>query len=117
MSDETTPALHPDLFAQLAATDPFQGRARRLFERGQILAVNGNQADVRVGDRVVTSGTDGLYPRGIPIGSVVAAEPGTDLFHHIRLAPAVDFGLLDQVFILMGDSSPEHLKGISSASP
>ena len=49
MSDEFTPALRPDLFGQLAATDPFQRRARRLFERGQVLAVNGNQADLRVG--------------------------------------------------------------------
>ena len=49
MRDETTLALRPDLFGQLAATDPFQGRARRLYERGQVLAVNGNQADVRVG--------------------------------------------------------------------
>jgi len=49
MRDETTLALRPDLFGQLAATDPFQGRARRLYERGQVLVVNGNQADVRVG--------------------------------------------------------------------
>lgn len=49
MRDETTLALRPDLFGQLAATDPFQGRARRLYERGQVLAVNGNQGDVRVG--------------------------------------------------------------------
>ncbi len=49
MTEETTPALRPDLFGQLAATDPHHGRARRLFERGQVLAVNGNQADLRVG--------------------------------------------------------------------
>jgi len=49
MSYEATPALRPDLFAQLAATDPFQSRARRLFERGRVLAVNGNQADLCVG--------------------------------------------------------------------
>jgi len=49
MTHDSPPALRPDFFAQLAATDPFHGRARRLFERGQVLAVNGNQADVRVG--------------------------------------------------------------------
>ncbi|MFB3882889.1 MAG: hypothetical protein ACE149_16615 [Armatimonadota bacterium] len=49
MNDTSVPALRPDLFAQLAATDPYQGRARRLFERGQVIAVEGNQADVRVG--------------------------------------------------------------------
>ena len=41
--------LRPDLFGQLAATDPYQGRSRRLFERGQVAAVSGNQADVLVG--------------------------------------------------------------------
>ena len=34
------------------------------------------QADVRPGDRVLTAGIDGVYPRGIPIGTVVSVEPG-----------------------------------------
>ena len=49
MTDGLMPALRPDLYGQLAATDAYQGRARRLFERGQVVAVEGNQADVRVG--------------------------------------------------------------------
>jgi rod shape-determining protein MreC len=58
------------------------------------------QADVRPGDRVATAGIDGVYPRGIPLGTVVAVEPGGQLFHRIQLAPAVDFGSLDQVYLL-----------------
>ncbi len=57
-------------------------------------------ADVRPGDVVLTAGIDGIYPRGIPVGSVVAIEPGGQLFHKIRLVPAVDFGALDQVYLL-----------------
>jgi hypothetical protein len=49
MSSDLRPALRPDLFGQLAATDPYQRRARRLFERGQVIAVHGNEADLRVG--------------------------------------------------------------------
>jgi len=49
MTEEVTTALRPDLFGQLAATDPHHGRARRLFERGQVVVVNGNQADLLVG--------------------------------------------------------------------
>jgi hypothetical protein len=49
MMDGFGAAVRPDLYGQLAATDPYQGRARRLFERGQVVAVSGNQADVRVG--------------------------------------------------------------------
>ena len=39
----------PDLFGQLAATDPIQRRTRRLFGRGRVEAVSGNQADLLVG--------------------------------------------------------------------
>ena len=58
------------------------------------------QADVRPGDLVLTAGIDGVYPRGIPIGTVLSVVPGGQLFHKILLAPAVDFGTLDQVYLL-----------------
>jgi rod shape-determining protein MreC len=68
------------------------------------------QADVRPGDRVVTAGIDGVYPRGIPIGTVVSVEPGGQLFHRIQLAPAVDFGTLDHVYLLDHQAVPQDLK-------
>jgi rod shape-determining protein MreC len=58
------------------------------------------QADVQVGDRVVTSGIDGIYPRGLPLGSVVSVDDGDELFLEVGLEPAVDFGSLDQVYLL-----------------
>lgn len=94
-----------------------QGIVRGAGRDGLTLEYVPLQADVRVGDKVVTSGTDGLYPRGIDIGAVLEVAPGTELFHSIRLAPAVDFGVLDQVFVLMGDTLPGRLKGTKSASP
>ena len=62
------------------------------------------QADVRAGDRVLTAGIDGVYPRGIPIGTVVEVRRGGQLFHSILVSPAVDLGALDQVYLL--DHSP-----------
>ena len=67
------------------------------------------QTDVRVGDRVVTSGTDGVYPRGIPVGTVVSVAAGDELFRVVRLAPAVDFGVLDQVYVLSRPPVPDAL--------
>ena len=49
MAGEVTPGLRPDVYERLAATNPFAGRARRLFGRGEVIAVNGNEADLRVG--------------------------------------------------------------------
>jgi rod shape-determining protein MreC len=68
------------------------------------------QADVRPGDRVLTAGIDGVYPRGILIGTVLSVKPGGQLFHRIQLAPAVDFGALDQVYLLDYEPVPQSLK-------
>jgi rod shape-determining protein MreC len=68
------------------------------------------QADVRAGDFVITAGIDGVYPRGIPIGTVTAVEQGGQLFHKIMLAPAVDFGALDQVYLLEHEPVPPAMK-------
>jgi rod shape-determining protein MreC len=68
------------------------------------------QADVRPGDRVLTAGIDGVYPRGIPIGTVVKVERGGQLFHSIQVAPAVDLGALDQVYLLDHSPIPQEVR-------
>lgn len=80
------------------------------------------QSDVRTGDRVVTSGIDGIFPRGIPIGTVASVETGNDLFHRIHLAPAVDFGRLDHAYVLERQGLPKELlsstpQGSASSGP
>jgi rod shape-determining protein MreC len=77
-----------------------QGVARGDSREGVLLDYVPLQADVRPGDRVVTAGIDGIYPRGIPIGVVRAVRRGTQLFHHVEVVPAVDFGALDHVYLL-----------------
>jgi rod shape-determining protein MreC len=57
-------------------------------------------ADVQAGDRVMTAGIDGIYPKGIVIGTVVEAEPGESLFKKITVRPAVDFGTLEEVIVI-----------------
>lgn len=76
---------------------------------GLILDYVPQQTDVRPGDLVVTAGIDGVYPRGIPIGTVVAVGQGGQLFHDIELTPAVDFGALDQVYLLESAPVPQRM--------
>lgn len=68
------------------------------------------QADIRVGDRIVTAGIDGVYPRGIAIGTVTSVERGSDLFHEVRLVPAINLGRLDQVYVLDRTPVPDEIK-------
>jgi rod shape-determining protein MreC len=58
--------------------------------------------DVRPGDVVITSGLGGVYPKGLRIGAVEeVADPGGRLLQTARLRPAVDFGRLEQVFVML----------------
>jgi rod shape-determining protein MreC len=86
-----------------------QGIARGAPDGGLVLDYLPLQSDVRPGDRVVTAGIDGIYPRGLAIGTVVSVEPGDELFHRVELSPAVDFGSLDQVFVLRPLAVPPEL--------
>jgi rod shape-determining protein MreC len=72
------------------------------------------QADVRPGDRVVTAGIDGVYPRGIPVGTVLSVRAGGQLFHQIEVVPAVDLGTVDQVYLLDYREVPPALKEASA---
>lgn len=58
-------------------------------------------ADVAVGDRIVTSGIDGVFPKGIGIGVVQSSEVA-GIARTIHLEPEVDFSRLEEVLILLG---------------
>jgi rod shape-determining protein MreC len=58
--------------------------------------------DVAAGDVVITSGLDGVYPKGLRVGTVTAvSEAGSGLLRTATLAPAVDFGRLEQAFVIL----------------
>ena len=56
-----------------------------------------------------TAGIDGIFPRGIPIGRVVSVEGSGEMFSRIQMAPMVDFGQLDQAFIVVRQSVPAEI--------
>jgi len=58
--------------------------------------------DVAVGDRVVTSGTGGVFPKGLPAGTVKRVEKGDfGLFQSVEIEPLVDFSRLEEVMVLL----------------
>ena len=65
-------------------------------------------ADVRVGDAIVTSGIDRVYPKGFRIGRVVSCEPGPGLYQRIDVAPAVDFSALEEVLVVLDPGHEEE---------
>jgi rod shape-determining protein MreC len=52
------------------------------------------------GEEVVTSGGDRIFPKGLPVGKVVAVEPGKDLFLNIRVLPSSRLDGLEEVLVV-----------------
>jgi rod shape-determining protein MreC len=68
------------------------------------------ESDVRIGDVVITSGLGGIHPKGIRIGEVTSvSDPGSDLLQTATLNPAVDFGRLELVFVMLRRGSTMEL--------
>jgi rod shape-determining protein MreC len=66
-------------------------------------------ADIVVGDVVVTSGIDGIYPKGFVIGRVEAIEKKGTTFKRISVQPAVDFRSLEEVLVITTPTPAKEL--------
>lgn len=71
-------------------------------------------ADVRVGDTIVTSGIDRIYPKGFVIGRVERVDNGNGMYKVISVRPAVNFGQLEEVLVVT--SPPAKLPPAEGAS-
>jgi rod shape-determining protein MreC len=103
----------------LLLTDPNSGvdvlvqrtRARGIvsgsLDNGTLLKYIKRSEDIQEGDRLVTSGLDGVFPKGVVVGTVVKASKQTlGLFQHIEVMPAVNLGRTEEVLIVKPDAGP-----------
>jgi len=52
------------------------------------------------GEMVLTSGGDGIFPKGLLVGRVTKVAPGNELFLNIRVRPAADLSKLEEVLVV-----------------
>ncbi len=75
-----------------------------------------NDDKVEVGEKVVTSGMDKIFPRDIPVGIVYEVKPGTT-FKTILLKPAANLDRLEEVIVLLSQQPMEFRKEADSTAP
>ena len=73
-----------------------------------------NDDVVNIGDRVVTSGMDRIFPRDLPVGTVTQIKAGNP-FKQIRLRPAANLERLEEVVVLLS-LQPLELKKDTTAA-
>jgi rod shape-determining protein MreC len=113
-------ATSPHASRVLLAVDPSSGvdalvqrtRARGIVEGGSEagcrLKFVKRREELLVGDRVITSGLDGIFPRGVAIGRIVGV-PRDDrgLFQTAEVEPAVDLERLEEVLVVAAPAREE----------
>lgn len=62
-------------------------------------------ADVVAGDRIVTSGLDGVYPSGLPVGVVDRIERASGQFARALASPTAPVAPMRQVLVVLVDQS------------
>ena len=66
------------------------------------------RAEVKKGDRVITSGLGGLFPKGILIGNIVEVKRQPhELFQTASIETAVDLSRMEEVFIIISGPYPQ----------
>jgi rod shape-determining protein MreC len=64
-------------------------------------------ARIKAGEKVVTSGGDMVFPRGLPVGVIesIAPDPVHQPYSMIRIKPAANLSQLEEVLVVTGTSS------------
>ena len=113
-------AVTPRTAKVLLLTDPNSGidvlvqrtRARGIvsgsLENGTVLKYVKRSEDVQEGDRLITSGTDGVFPKGMMVGAVIKVlKQHIGLFQFIEVLPAVQAARVEDVLVVSAANSTE----------
>jgi rod shape-determining protein MreC len=84
-----------------------ESRARGIVQGkgGDLCDLNyvSRREDVTLGNRVITSGLGGRFPKGLLVGTVTKVEKKSyGVFQQVDVTPAVDFRKLEEVFVILG---------------
>lgn len=83
-----------------------RGIVSGLLEQGTILKYVKRSDDVRVGDRVVASGLDGVFPKGLPVGRVTkVSRKDRGLFLYAEVTPDADASRLEEVLVALANGA------------
>ena len=60
-----------------------------------------DDSELKVGDLMITSGADRIYPKGLPVGRVTSVGARKGLFKMVRIRPTADLGRLEEVLCVV----------------
>jgi rod shape-determining protein MreC len=102
------------------------GLVERTRAQGVVVGTGGDRlrfeylpgtADLKTGDRVVTSGIDGIYPKGFVIGQIESIERSAGEFSTVLIRPAVNLSALETVLVVTSESQVPKDERAAASKP
>lgn len=79
------------------------------LENGTVLKYVKRSEDVQEGDRLITSGVDGVFPKSLLVGTVIkVVKQHIGLFQFIEVLPAVQPARIEEVLVVGAGNQPER---------
>jgi rod shape-determining protein MreC len=113
-------AVTPRTAKVLLLTDPNSGidvlvqrtRARGIvsgsLDNGTVLKYVKRSEDIQEGDRLITSGIDGVFPKGLMVGAVIKVhKQHLGLFQFVEVLPAVQSSRVEEVLVVAAENNAE----------
>ena len=94
----------------IAQSSRLQGLVRGDGSRYLELEYIDEHIELLPGEELITSGTDQIYPKGLPLGIVAANGPDRSLMKTARVDPAADLGRLEEVLCLIAPAGTTQLR-------
>jgi rod shape-determining protein MreC len=118
--------VYPSVAQVLLVNDPSSG-VGVILEKSRLQGVlrgtsNGevvlndvmSDEQVPVGEAVLTSGGDQIFPKGLPVGAVAKVGNGKDLFLSIKVKTAANLSKLEEVLVLVEKQERESLADVKN---
>jgi rod shape-determining protein MreC len=112
-------AVNPRTAKVLLLTDPNSGvdvlvqrnRARGIvagsLDNGPVMKYVKRSEEIQEGDRLITSGLDGVFPKGLMVGTITTVrKKNFGLFQFVGVTPAVVPSRIEEVLIVRADGKP-----------
>ncbi|HTZ32735.1 MAG TPA: rod shape-determining protein MreC [Methylomirabilota bacterium] len=93
-----------------------QGPVGGTGEPTMVMKYVATEDEVKVGEQIVTSGMDKIFPRDIPVGTVLEVKNGNP-FKQIRVQPAAKLDRLETVIVLLSQAPVDFPKDADSQNP
>ncbi len=108
----------------LSAVDAIVERSR---SRGVVEGLTDNSCalkfalrtdDIQIGDRLISSGLGGIFPKGVPVGHVTqVSKKSYGIGQEVEVRPSVDFSKLEEVIVVTYQEQIEITQPKPSPSP